>query len=280
MDLGGSHPQARQRRGRPGGATHQAKAKLAGLLGECELRSGHAADAAGHLRLLLDSDEEVPAKVREHAEGLFAEAHKLVGTVELSPSLPTATLAVDGEPLAGKVAYLTPGVHTVTASAEGYPEKSVKVTARAGERQVVAIALAKAGEQGPDDGPKPPPPDGGAEPWVVGIGATLTVAAIASGIGLRVAAGGKEDDAAALEEQTLAAGGCSGICQDVYTAYEDADGLYNASTGLLVTGGVLGVATILYAIVALPGDSDSWAAGIPLPVLAPGFAGALLTRSF
>jgi hypothetical protein len=42
--------------------------------------------------------------------------------------------------------------------------------------------------------------------------------------------------------------------------YEDADALYNSSTGLVVAGGVLGVATLGYAIFALPDDGGS---GVP-----------------
>jgi len=266
---------------------YQARAPLAALLGECELRLGEAVKAAGHLSLSLETDELKPA-LREHSAKLLDEAKQQVGVVAVTVDgaafdAPGVTFLIDGKTAETSTLFLNPGSHTIEARHPDRGSATETLQLAAGGERTVDLTLVKAGGGGGGGGEE----GGGGEAsstgyWiVVAAGATLSVAAFAIGGGLRVAGGGKEDDASALEEELLAAGSCPGICQEVHDTYASADSLNNASTGLFVTGAGLVVGTIAYALFAAPGDSEAATASpIIIPALGPNFAGLSATASF
>ena len=256
---------------------------VAANLGDCEIEIGQHRDAAEHLAYAVKNFPVTGgADVRAQLESRLREALTKVGALTIQPNVPGAAIAVDGtkigeSPLDHDI-YVEPGAHTISATKDGYERASAEITATAGEKQAVGLTLKLLKEDGAGGG-SGEEEGSGAYPWVVGIGTGLALAGIGAGVGLLVAGGGKKDDAAALEEASTASGGCAGPCPDVASAYADADTLYNASAGVFVAGGVIGLATLVYAIAAMPGDDDS-TAGLPLPVVGPGYAGLVLNHSF
>jgi hypothetical protein len=171
----------------------------------------------------------------------------------------------------------------VAARAEGYPERTVEVTARAGVRDVVRVELVRTEdrppvvENGDDEG-------SGAYPWVVGIGAGLTVVGLVTSIALTVAANGKASDAEALRASLGSDNACgagttrAAECQDLADTTTSKDTLHNAALGAWIGTAVVAVATTLVLVFAGPEEQSaeearqqpSWQL---VPVLTPGVAG-------
>ena len=265
---------------------YQARAPLAALLGECELRLGEHVEAARHLALSLSFDDLNP-KLREHTQGLLDEAKQHVAVLDISvdgaaADAPGITLLIDGKSAEEFPLYLSPGSHTVEARHAERGTATQTLTLEGGTEGKVNLTLkVESGGNGePGSGETAAE---GLPYWPGLVLGGVGLVGVGVGVGLMVAAGGKRDDADALEQETLATGGCGGPCADVRDAFASADTLYNASTGMFVAGGVLTVGAVAYLLIAMTSDSDEEAtatAPIIIPTFGPKAAGLSFTAAF
>lgn len=231
---------------------------VAANLAAAEQAQGKHAEAASHFALALRSFPPTAAPERKQPlEQSFAESRAKVGALRVRVSADGADIVVGGKPVAKSPAtellFVEPGTVSLEARL-GSTSATASVSVEAGGERTVELALS------------PPVGDGsGTEPlplWPVGLGAGLTAASVAVGIVLHVVAAGQLSDADTSRDElrdSLRQGGarCPGAagCAELEQSYRDADTSANAGTGLLVAGGVLGVATIVYLAVALGSDA-------------------------
>jgi hypothetical protein len=150
-----------------------------------EARAENASDVLRLVdRRILDSTERVPRLV-----------------IVLVPSLPEATVRLDGEPISPGVAISTdPGTHTVDATAPGHAPSATRVTLQERDATSIEVKLEPAA-------PPPPPPPAAPEP--------------------RDRAAATEDYRSASRERTLgllAAAGAVGLAAGGLGAYLAASG--------------------------------------------------------
>lgn len=265
--------------------------EIAGNLGDVEMIQGKARDAAEHLAFALTQfpPSGKPAQ-KEALQKRLREATIMIGTIHVKVNEPGAEVILDGKPL-GKSpiesdVYVDRGDHVMEAKLEGYEPVTEKLTATAGSTHDVNLTLKR------KEAPKstlPPPgaggagageaPSGSSKPNTVIVigGAMVSVAALATGIGLSVAANGKADDAVAIRDQLRVRGAplcnTSGLdaatamsCADLRSTLEDKDSFTNTAIAAFVIGGVAATATAVYTF--WPLRKTSKAAEVrPVPVM-------------
>lgn len=221
--------------------------QLAGSLGDCEVKLGFYRDAAEHLAYFLRMSPMQPPS--DDATKLYKEAQAKVARLDISVDLPGADVVVDGRfvgksPMEDPV-FVEPGSHDVEVRL-GEKLRTFHVELAKGSPSPLVVALATAQK-------KPSPQDGPKLPILLG-GAALGLGAVGAGIGLMAAAGGKGADADAVLQQMKAANvvctrpPVTGPCQDIVSLRQSHDTLHNVALPLFVSGGVVAVAALSYAL--------------------------------
>jgi len=242
---------------------------IEGNLADCELKMRQYSAAAKHLahyvREMAKDPDSTPAE-RAAGNVLYAQARDQVGTVTVHANQPGSEIYVDGspagtEPLEDPV-FLDPGNHVVEARSNGFPPARASIVVQPGLAQTVSLTLALVAEPArpvealPSHPPSPPPPPvqpSGTRPglgWVVATG-VLAAAGLGTGIGLTVAANGKDSDATTIGTRLGAsttctsnpAGAVSADCAAVKAAVNGADSLKDAALVSFIGGGVFALAS-------------------------------------
>jgi len=247
--------------------------QIAGNLGTCKLELGKHAEAATHLHAALTELGDDPARGPERLElkKLYTAARAQCSTLEIHVEPAGQThleVTVDGQPVNGsrRLVFLPPGRHQVRVHDPASGQRAeAAVDVEAGVTRKVTLQLA-GGPGGPsagagsDDDP-PTSPDTGLPTYPIWIGIGATVAATGVGVALRVVGGGAESDADQLRDDLRAGStSCAPDCPELLDRYGEADGLYDASTGLFITAGALAAATVGYAVLTLTSDGEEPAA--------------------
>jgi hypothetical protein len=112
----------------------------------CDKEMFHYARAITALEAaLLKHGDSMDAGDKKAAEDAIKEMRALLGTATVTVRPPTATLLVDGDELPAGAAdhplALGPGVHKITARAEGYATAEQTVTVASGREQTVTMTL-------------------------------------------------------------------------------------------------------------------------------------------
>jgi hypothetical protein len=269
---------------------------IAGNLGNVEVKLGKYPDAVVHLRYVLanlppsyapERREKVIARTKE----LLAEASQHVAFVVLAISPEGARVSIDGEsigttPLQEEV-VLSSGKHQIVADKEGYQTLTHEIDAAAGQKETLRMSLAPAGDPNPGTVQGDQAEDGDDGPiWpLVIVGGVVGLGALGAGIGLHVVASGKADDretkAAGLPEDACTQAPPHPACAEIDELASEESTLSSAGTGLLIGGGVVLAATVVYTAVTLAGGSNGDSARVRwIPLAGPDLAGALVEGRF
>ncbi|MGK3974396.1 hypothetical protein WMF38_22115 [Sorangium sp. So ce118] len=194
-----------------------------------------------------------------HAD--LARVLQEVGVLHIftAPGVVPERILVDGRKVArADRVYVLPGLHEIVAMAYDGRIARVSVTARAAESQSVPIVFETiesrpARPAGAVVGPLAPtreavagPAPSGVKPWVVASGATAAVGLLVTGIGLHVAANSTEDERrAALCEVAP-----TDRVAQANASVEGVSTMSHLGTASLTAGALLGVATLIYVVVA------------------------------
>lgn len=241
---------------------------VASSLGQVEFKLGHYASAARFMDLAIANvaPSEKPEFIQRLKSGM-REVRLRVTSIRVTVNEPGAEVAIGAEvmgtsPLTREV-FLDPGSHVITAEKDGRTAKA-NVVAKAGESFDLPLTLPAKAATAPTSGldvdapavPSSEPPR--AEPSrervsvvPVIVGGAVAAVSLATGIVLRVSAGGSYDDAEALRKQNGPDGCATGAapkedCEAQVDANGSGDTKTNASTvAFAVAGGAL-LATAAY----------------------------------
>jgi PEGA domain len=280
-------------------------------LGATEHRIGQLHQAALHLAYSL---KHYPAtanlKKKAALQKLLDEVRAHVGRVDVTVNIERAQVFVDSvlvgvAPLDLPI-FVTPGNHTIEAKRDGYTMAAQSITATAGSTQKAMLTLellpsskpdgngaqgtGNAGSGGvgmPPGGSSVVTPPGGDGPvapdpvWMAVTGG-LAAVGIGLGIGFTVAANGKGDDAASLQ-QPGGTSGCFGRpeapgCADLFEAREDQSALSNAALASFVAGGAFALGTVGLAVWTWTGSGPSRQGGVHVGPAVSATHGGVLIR--
>lgn len=282
---------------------------VAGNLGYVKYHLGKYREAAELFAFVLRNFPlTAKSNKRDAAQKKLDEVRKLIASVTVRVSVVHAEVLVDGKsvgvsPLSGEV-FLDPGAHTIEARLGGYTPATQSIQADKGSSQTVTLTLVASAPSG--GGPVSlPPPDpglgqnGGVPPGapngdpprrslVPGIVlASVGGAALATGIGLAAAYGGKKSDADSLNASIRSAGGycnspsgsIASQCSQLHEATKQAQTFGRAGVGLLVGGAAVLAASGAYFL--WPESKPKPAASTTVvPVATPAGGGLLVQGSF
>jgi hypothetical protein len=249
-------------------------------LADCERKRGRLAVAAARydeylaLYATLSPDRRAKQGAREKSarEQRAALGPKIAElTVALPQNAPASTLVMrDGAPVPdrslGVPVPVEPGEHVVTTQTQGGPVTEARVTLAAGDKRVLALEVRLAG--GPTSAAPAPPVGttaGGPNRAVLIAGGAVAGAGVVAGAVLLGV--GLSKNTSSLYDTAKASGGCppasssmvTGVCASLKSALESRSTLGSAGVWTLVGGGVVGVATGVYA---LAGGARARAAGL------------------
>jgi tetratricopeptide (TPR) repeat protein len=275
--------------------------EIAGNLGDVEMIQGKPREAAEHLALALR--EFPPSGKPAQKEALrkrLRDAASLIGTVKVTVSAPEAEILIDDKPLGKspieREIYVDRGDHVIEARLAGHEPAKEKITATTGSTHDVSLTLKKI------EAPKPPPKP--VEPVETGSdapkkknviiiigGAMVSVAAVATGIGLTVAANSASDDALAQRKVLFdrKAPFCNAYlpsdnitadqCKALHEALSDKDSYTNTAVVAYVIGGLAAAGTAVYALWPAPKNRKSTVVR-PVPVVTGREGGLWITGTF
>ncbi|WP_437713283.1 hypothetical protein WMF45_46395 [Sorangium sp. So ce448] len=254
--------------------------QIAANLARAELKLGKHRDAAEHISFFLREAEGVSELDRTLARQMLDEARAKIATLTLVVSRPGATVLIDGvpvgtSPLEGEL-YVEPGERRIEARLQGESPVQSSVALAPGASQQVALRFAAGAPVERDAAvertaapaaavqPRTPPrrpsaaPDRGAagpSMALVATGGAATGLALGTAIVVRVIADRSEragSNAAVPGADSCYASGHTPLqgapCRVVDRHRVDAARLYNVSTGVFAAAGVLGAATVGYAL--------------------------------
>jgi hypothetical protein len=256
---------------------------IAGNLGDVEIQLGQYRDAAEHIEYAL---AEFPAggkaEARETLKKLLEAAQTQVGSVKITTSIGGAKLVVDGRDVGqaplSKSVYVDPGKRVFEARLEGYEDALKTVEVEKGKALEVSLVLTPKGGVGR--------PEKASKPLII-VGAGLGVAGIGTGVALLVVAAGEKTKALELRDSMPEAvcntahpehGQYTAQCDDLLAKVRRKDTFHNVGVGALIAGGVIGAATLTYAL--WPRKKSSTTGLEVLPVVAPTFAGISASTLF
>jgi hypothetical protein len=231
--------------------------QVAGLLGECELKTGAHRDAAEHLGYFLDRSADAAPEVVAVVQALYDQARAEVAVVTVKASAVDADRKVDGKQLAPdeRRVFLAPGEHVFSASKAGGGAAEKRIFVAAGQEREVMLELDAAKEAAPAPAPAPatPPPtqpsteaESGPSmvPGIVAGGVGLV--GVGVGIALLAASGSAGSDADEIAQGIAADGGeCppppgfEARCADFDSAAGDEATLGTIGVISLIGGGIL-----------------------------------------
>ncbi len=254
---------------------------VASNLGEVELKLGKPREAAVFLAFSLrNAPPSAKAAQRERTRHFLDEATQKIATLRVSANVSSATLTVDGAPVApeemGPELFVSPGTHVLAAKADGYVEARTTVEAAAGSSQDVTLTLAPV-----------PPPRRSVVPGVV-MG-SVAGAALVTGLGLFAGGRAKLSTAHDMNAAILGAGhSCvttaanyDPTCADLYSTASTSNTLQKAGVGLMVGAGAAAVGTVIYFVLRPTGAKPSSTGTLLVtPTLSPGAAGLVFSGAF
>jgi hypothetical protein len=248
--------------------------QLAGSLGDCELKLGMNRDAAEHLAYFLRvSPNQPPAPA---AKKLYEDARATIAALTIRVDTPGADVAVDGKwvgksPLEDPV-FIEPGHHSIEARfADGRATEDAEV--QRGTERTLNLSL--------KDGPSPS--SRSIVPGLVLAGAG--VAALATGVGLTLAANGRSSEATSLRAQvgdnwTCTATPQSSTCIDLNRALDNKVTFSNAAMASFLAGGALAVAGAGLSIWAVSAKKDVGASVRVGPIVGARQGGVVVVGSW
>jgi hypothetical protein len=282
---------------------------VAANLGQTQYRLGKYRDAAEHLSFAVRNWPLIGKKEpRELAAKRLAELRKLVGTVTIQVSVPGATVLVDGKevgqsPLADEV-FVDPGPRTVEARLSGYQSAKQAIEAAKGSAQNVSLTLAPivakpgggdaanggahAGGAGTPGAGRETNPEGstgassGPRTALIVTGISATALAVVGGIAFAAVSNARASEAEEQRALLVQKGGAQPClktelakeCADVNSSFEARDAFGNAAAWSFITGGVLGAATVVYAVMT-PKSAVRAA-----PMVGPSVGGVVVTGAW
>lgn len=210
-------------------------------LGQAEMASGKLLDASKRLTAVATADGDgSPASkaARDGAKKALAELTLRVPSVKVAAKGPTGKVSVtiDGaEVSAGSDESVDPGEHTIAVNAEGFARAERKVTIAEGAHETVEIALEPAGGKSSESSIMPRLPG----IIVTGVGGvTMLIGGVLGGLAI-----GATSDAKA---------GCvNNVCPNTAARRDlvsKAKTLGNASTGMLIAGGVVAAGGVVLIV--------------------------------
>jgi hypothetical protein len=271
---------------------HSRSYDIAANLGQAELQLGQYRDAAEHLSYALRQlPPSIPAEIRAEMQGLLDEASRHVVTLQVTVEPAGSEVRIDGQvvgraPLDAQL-YLDPGSHQVQASHDGYRAAASKAAGQAGEQQQLGLKLEPVAESArhaaaglPAESSAPGPGDEGVSgpslaPVLVGAG--LTAAGLAVGVGFEIAAASKraerDERPAVLDDPTSCGAGTvfASECSAIEELDADARRFGTVAVAGFVTAAVAAAGTLTY----LWWPRSDAAQGVAL-VPAPGCSGVTL----
>jgi hypothetical protein len=260
--------------------------QVAGLLGECELRTGAHREAAEHLAHYLDHAGDASPEAVAAVRALYDEARAEVAVVTVKASAEGADRKVDGRPLAPQErrVFLAPGEHLFAASKPGVGSGEKRVFVSGGQERDVVVELAPHAAAAPAAsapayaGPTAPPAVESDGPSVVPglVVGGLGLVGVGVGVGLLAAAGGAGSDAEAVAADITGDGGkCEPItpsfesrCAEFFDAADRQSTLGAVGAASLIGGGVLlagGAAWVAWAALDDGGSADASGASGAVP---------------
>jgi hypothetical protein len=265
--------------------------QIAGNLAACEAKLGLYRDAAEHAAYFLnDMKPGTSTERRMSGQSILNESMGKIAAVTVVASVEGADVLVDGRsvgasPLSGPV-FLDPGQHSLEARQEGYVTARVALDAKAGTTPAVTLRLER-----PETGgttlppPLPPPPPTPRPLWPLVVGAGVTVALLASGTGLAVAANayraeGRDAQQKIDDSGKLCGGGADPqLCTKLEDALGQTDSFRNLAIGAFVGAGVFAIATTVYGL--LPPVKATVSQGcILVPMVGSNQAGVVFRAAF
>jgi hypothetical protein len=232
-----------------------------------EEKVGMDVDALVHVREYVAHSAARPDKKRLGEERI-AELEGRTARLEIVAD-DSATIFVDGAPSSGGTLDVAVGVHSIVVKSEGHDDVTRAVDAKVGQRTVVNVKASEIERQRPpvssvalSSAPAPlllvRPPTRASVPdaseshsnknrVILGLGGAA-VAALAAGVFFAWQASNERDEANRLYPQIsrgdLSCPRAGSLCGNYDDARSAADRNQAISTGLLVTGGVVGGAAV------------------------------------
>jgi hypothetical protein len=220
---------------------------IAGNLGNVEAKLSKFRDAAEHLAFSVENFPPTGKEALQKAiQNKLAEVLKEIGRLHIQVTasgarVDGASVTVNGRPvgtapIAGTL-FVEPGPIVVEVRLTGYLDGRQQVVIAKGGEQSVTITLAAAG---PNNA-------------IVIAGAAVTGVAAVSGVVLAVLAGVKGSDADAAQAKLPAAGAnvCPAnatLCATIHSDRQAHDAFAKGTIGAFAGAGVIGVATLGYAL--------------------------------
>lgn len=227
--------------------------QIAANLGRAELMVGAYRDAAEHLAFFLrEAPAEVSAEDRAQAQQWLDEAKAKIGTIRVKVEPADAEVLLDGvalpAPLPPEV-YVEPGKRVLEARREGRVSARRELELAAGQGEAVELVLAEVPPPAPPPKPAPPPePAGGRSPVLIGVGIGTAVAAAATGTVLVLMGAGKMSE----RDKVCIASESNPCLPEVVSQWDGIErsrvDLLNVGTWALIGAGMVGAATVVYAV--------------------------------
>ena len=274
---------------------------IASNLGNTEIQLGLKRDAAEHYAFCIRNFPSSGGKTQlDHAKERFEQARKDVGALLLKVGADGAELFVDGKsvgrsPLAEEV-FVEPGERSIEAKLAGHEPAKMSVRVSTGSTQTIpitltvaalplpmasAVPLASVSPSASASAPPPPvptssavvsdplPSDGASTPVLV-TGGVVSGLAVVTGVVFTVIANGKGDDAATMrgklaKVQPNACGStpASPDCPTLHGLWSEQASFSNAAAWSFIGAGVLGVATVGFALLGPKRSSKTEIHAVP-----------------
>ena len=223
--------------------------QIAANLGRSEFMTGAYRDAADHLAFFLrEAPADISAADRAKAQTMLDEARTKIATITLRVAPPDAEVLLDGAPLAvppGQQIYLDPGPHIVEAQLDGHERTRREIQLQAGQVETVELRLDPEPRPAPRPALAPPPePEQGRSLVLIGAGIGMSAAAAVTGAVLVVMAMGKQS----TKDEIEAAGYPAARKAEWLDLERSRADLLNVGTTAFIGAGVLGAATLAYAL--------------------------------
>jgi PEGA domain len=246
--------------------------QIAGSLGDCEAQLGLQRDAAEHLAYFLRLSPSKPPS--PESKRLYESATSKIGVLVIAVDTPGADVVVDGKfigksPLEDPV-FVEPGHHTIEVRL-GAKRATTETDAPAGSSRKLSLMLANAMPPGEvtSEGPN--------RSLVIG-GASVSAAALGTGIAFTVISNGRSSDAATLRTSLVNSSGpsvCDSAtvgsqssagkdCRDIVSRRADRDAFGNAAFWSFIGAGAVGAGTLIYALTAPRTKTSSGLQALPV----------------
>ena len=253
---------------------------IAAALGETEAVVEHHVEAARHLTYALSLLP--PGEQAERAAEALKKVRPHVCSLRIKPTPAMAVVTLDDQKLPqtnGEIIVLS-GEHNITAEATDYRPTRTSMHCPGGGSETVSLVLKATGT-----GAEIPSDSTPVWPWIAGVGGALTLGAIVAGAVLTGSANDHDETARDLlgglgsldPTRGICLGGNTTICDQIAAERSNHDDAQNAATSMWVTASVLGVGTIVGAVLSAQLDDHEHSAVSFQPVVGQQRAGLQLS---